>query len=100
MQKLVRQILTETEEKIASWKDKLLKALGPNGQIVIELIPELELITCPQPPRPGLAFSRIAKPFPPRISEFFAHVRRRRTPPGVQAGVVVPVKVIGTTFTN
>ncbi|HOV80845.1 MAG TPA: AAA family ATPase, partial [Bacillota bacterium] len=50
LQKLVRQILTETEEQIASWKEKLLKALGPNGQIIVELIPELELITGPQPP--------------------------------------------------
>ncbi|MCL6478765.1 MAG: AAA family ATPase [Peptococcaceae bacterium] len=50
LQKLVRQILTETEERIASWKEQILKALGPNGQIIIGLIPELELITGPQPP--------------------------------------------------
>ena len=50
LQTLVRQILTETEEQIASWKEKLWKALGPNGQVIIELIPELELITGPQPP--------------------------------------------------
>ncbi|NPV74496.1 MAG: AAA family ATPase [Pelotomaculum sp.] len=50
LQKLVRQILAESEERIASWREKLLKALGPNGQIIIELIPELELITGPQPP--------------------------------------------------
>ncbi len=54
LQELVRQILTETEEQIASWKDKLLKAMGPNGQIIIELIPELALITGPQPPAQDL----------------------------------------------
>lgn len=49
IRKLVRQILGENEEQIALWKDKILKAFGPNGQIIIDLIPEIELITGPQP---------------------------------------------------
>ncbi|SFH12161.1 Predicted ATPase [Desulfotomaculum arcticum] len=54
MQKLVRQILGENEEQIALWKDKILHALGPNGQIIIDLIPEVELITGRQPLVPKL----------------------------------------------
>ncbi|WP_066633869.1 hybrid sensor histidine kinase/response regulator [Desulfolucanica intricata] len=49
IKKLVRQILGENEEQIALWRDKILQALGPNGQIIIDLIPEVELITGPQP---------------------------------------------------
>lgn len=49
IRKLVQQILGENEEQIALWKDKILQALGPNGQIIIDLIPEIELITGPQP---------------------------------------------------
>jgi len=41
---IVQQLLTETETHLTQWKDKLLKALGPNGQVIIELIPEMELI--------------------------------------------------------
>ena len=49
-QELIRQLLTESEEQIALWKANLLKALGPNGQIIIDVIPEVELIIGPQPP--------------------------------------------------
>lgn len=54
MQKIVRQILGENDEQISLWKDKILQALGPNGQIIIDLIPEVELITGPQPLAPKL----------------------------------------------
>lgn len=46
---LIRQILTESESRIAVWRSKLLKALGPNGQLIIDAIPELEFIIGEQP---------------------------------------------------
>ncbi|MGD2182680.1 AAA family ATPase [Lusitaniella coriacea] len=48
-QELVRQLLTESKEQIANWKEKLLAAIGSNGQIVIDVIPEVELIIGSQP---------------------------------------------------
>ena len=48
-QELVLQLLTESEEKISGWKEKLLSALGPNGQVVIDVMPEVELIIGKQP---------------------------------------------------
>jgi len=48
-QALVRQLLTEPEDQLVRWKEKLLKALGPNGQLIIEVIPEVELILGEQP---------------------------------------------------
>ena len=53
-QTLIRQLLTESEKKIQSWKEKLLKALGTNGRVIIEVIPEVELIMGQQPPIPQL----------------------------------------------
>ena len=47
---LVRLLLTESEEKLAVWREKLLAAFGPNGQIIIDVIPEIELIVGAQPP--------------------------------------------------
>ena len=41
---LARQLLTETEERIAQWKEKILEAVGINGQIIIDVIPEVRLI--------------------------------------------------------
>lgn len=56
-QELVRQLLTETSEQIAVWKENLLKALGINGQVIIDVIPEVELIIGKQPEVPQLGSS-------------------------------------------
>ena len=40
----MQQILTESEEQVLSWKQRILKGVGNNGQIVIDIIPELELV--------------------------------------------------------
>lgn len=52
---LVLQTLTESETDLSILKHKLLGALQNNGQVLIELIPELELIIGKQPPVPTLA---------------------------------------------
>jgi predicted ATPase/signal transduction histidine kinase len=46
---LIRLLLTESEARIANWKIRLLHALGPNGRIMIDALPELEYIIGPQP---------------------------------------------------
>jgi PAS domain S-box-containing protein len=74
---LVQQLLTESKVQIASWREKLLTALTENGQIIIEAIPEVELITGSQPAVPELApteaqnrFNRVFQNF---ISVFAKH---------------------------
>jgi PAS domain S-box-containing protein len=47
---LIRQLLGENEEKVRLWKERLTQALGTNGQIIIDVIPEVELIIGKQPP--------------------------------------------------
>lgn len=46
---MTRQLLTESDEKISNWKERLLTALGPNAQLIIDVIPEVELIIGKQP---------------------------------------------------
>jgi|WetSurSiteA1Bulk_404760.scaffolds.fasta_scaffold00015_14 predicted ATPase/signal transduction histidine kinase len=53
-QDMVRQILMESESQIEQWKTKILEAVGPNGQIIIDVIPEVERIIGKQPPVPEL----------------------------------------------
>ncbi|OCR00279.1 serine/threonine protein kinase [Oscillatoriales cyanobacterium USR001] len=48
-QELMRQLLTQNSDEIAVWQEKLLVALGENGQIIIDVIPEVELIIGKQP---------------------------------------------------
>ncbi|MBF0240739.1 MAG: serine/threonine-protein kinase PknK, partial [SAR324 cluster bacterium] len=49
---LIGQWLGESEEQIEIWKQRLLKALGVNGKVVTEVIPDLERIIDPQKPIP------------------------------------------------
>lgn len=69
-QALIQQLLTESEPEIQKWKEKLLSALGVSGQIIIDVIPEVELIIGKQPPVPQLGstesqnrFHRVFKQF-------------------------------------
>lgn len=48
-QELIRQLLTESSDRIAIWQAKLLAALAPNGQLIVDVIPELECIIGSQP---------------------------------------------------
>ncbi len=46
---LILNLLTESEEEIAVWRENLITAVGPNIQVVIEVIPEVEMIVGVQP---------------------------------------------------
>lgn len=45
----MRQLLTESAAKLAEWRTKLLTALGANGKVIIDVIPQVELIVGKQP---------------------------------------------------
>ena len=50
VQELICQILTESEVKLKAWQEKILAKLGKNAQVMVEAIPELELMIGKQPP--------------------------------------------------
>ena len=47
---LVNTLLTENDEKLNYFREKIKIALGNEGQVMVDLIPALEFITGPQPP--------------------------------------------------
>jgi serine/threonine protein kinase len=51
---LVRQLLTESDAEISKWREKLEVELGEAGGVIVEVIPEVELIIGSQPPLPYL----------------------------------------------
>ena len=53
-QTLVRQILLKSEAEVGHWRSAFQEALGQNGQLIINLIPEVEFILGKQPPVPDL----------------------------------------------
>ncbi|MGF1959966.1 MAG: AAA family ATPase [Aulosira sp. DedVER01a] len=79
-QELMRQLLTESVESLAAWKSKLLTALGKNGQIIIDVIPEVERIIGFQPAVPQLGAAESQNRFN-RVFQQFIHVFTKREHP-------------------
>jgi len=53
-QSLVRLLLGKRDTELSGWRDSLLDALGPNGRLLVDIVPELKLIIGEQPPVPEL----------------------------------------------
>ena len=51
---LIRPILSANDETLARWRHALREALGSNGQLVVDLVPEMVLIIGEQQPVPQL----------------------------------------------
>ncbi|HEY9640376.1 MAG TPA: AAA family ATPase, partial [Coleofasciculaceae cyanobacterium] len=51
-QSLILQVLGEPELELQQWRERILAAVGANGQIIIDVIPEVERIIGTQPPAP------------------------------------------------
>jgi predicted ATPase/class 3 adenylate cyclase/GAF domain-containing protein/tRNA A-37 threonylcarbamoyl transferase component Bud32 len=47
---LMGQLLSESDAQLQTWKTRILTAVGDSGQVLIEVIPELERIIGAQPP--------------------------------------------------
>jgi PAS domain S-box-containing protein len=53
-QSLIRALLSKSEDELAEWRGILRKALDQNGQLMVDLIPELKLVIGEQPRVPEL----------------------------------------------
>jgi len=53
-QSLIRPLLGKSDVELGRWRNALREALGPNGQLILNLVPELELVIGTQPPVPEL----------------------------------------------
>lgn len=51
---LVGQLLMESENQLSEWKAQILEAVGQNGKVLTDVIPNLERIIGPQPDVPEL----------------------------------------------
>ncbi len=50
VQALVRQALAEPGAPLQAWRERLLAALGGEGRLLFDVLPDLELVLGPQPP--------------------------------------------------
>ncbi len=51
---LIRPLLGKSEAELDGWRQALREALGPNGKLIVDLVPDLKLIIGDQPPVPEL----------------------------------------------
>ena len=79
-QKLVRQILVKSEGEVDRWRHALREAVGPNGQLIVNLIPEVELIIGKQPPVPDLSPQETQNRFKMVIRQFLGAFARPEHP--------------------
>ncbi len=79
-QDLIQQILTESETQIQNWRQQLLEALGTNGQVIIDVIPEVALIIGKQPPVPQLGQTESQNRFNLVLQKFIRVFAKKASP--------------------
>jgi PAS domain S-box-containing protein len=68
-QSLIRSLLSKNDDDLHKWRDALREALVPNGQLILDLVPELKHVIGEQAPVPELP--------PPEAQRRFQLVLRR-----------------------
>ncbi|WP_224248504.1 trifunctional serine/threonine-protein kinase/ATP-binding protein/sensor histidine kinase [Hyalangium gracile] len=69
IRELVRHLLASTDEELAAWRQRLLRAFEGEGRILVDLVPQLELVVGALPAGPELP--------PPEAQNRFNRVFRR-----------------------
>src|SRR6266508_2660994 len=75
-QGLVLDLLVEGEERVSAWRQRLQDALGINARLIVDMIPQVELVIGRQPPVPELPLSEAKNRFHVVFGRFlgvFAH---------------------------
>jgi PAS domain S-box-containing protein len=69
---LVQQLLSESEARIAGWRQQIQAAVGVNGQLIVAVLPQVELIIGPQAPVPALPPTEAKNRFRMAFQQFIA----------------------------
>ncbi|WP_354037154.1 AAA family ATPase [Bradyrhizobium sp. S3.2.6] len=79
-QSLVRPLLSKSEGELATWRQALRAALGANGRLMIDLIPDLSLIIGEQPAPAELPARQAQNRFQLVLRRFIGAFARRTHP--------------------
>ncbi|MBD2449014.1 AAA family ATPase [Nostoc sp. FACHB-152] len=69
---LMGQLLSESDAQLAKWQSQILEVVADNGQVIIEVIPELERVIGTQPPAPELSGTAAQNRFNLLFQKFIA----------------------------
>ena len=67
---LMCQLLTESEARLSVWRHNFLDALGESAQVLVDVVPELELIIGSQPAAPEIGPNESVNRFNYLVSHF------------------------------
>jgi PAS domain S-box-containing protein len=79
-QDLLRQTLASTDAELAAIREQLKGALGESGQLIIDLVPQIELVIGKQPPVPALPASEASHRFHLAFRSFLGVFATRERP--------------------
>ena len=73
---LVQQLLTEPEARLVAWRESLIEALGSNGGVLAEVMPEIQFIIGPQAAPPQMGGIEAQNRFQRTLQNFLAALAR------------------------
>ena len=79
-QSLVRPLLTKSDAELDKWRHDLREALDQNGQLIVDLVPELKIIIGEQPPVPDVPPQDAQRRFQRVIRQFIGVFARKEHP--------------------
>ena len=79
-QSLIRSLLMKSEMELGKWRHDLRDALGENGQLIVDLVPELKLVIGVQPPVPEVPAQDAQRRFQLVFRRFIATFARQEHP--------------------
>lgn len=76
----IKQLLLESPESLKIWKERILKAVGNNGKVIIDVIPSLRYIIGDQPDLPSLGSSETKNRFNMVFENFINSIATNEKP--------------------
>ena len=86
LRELIREVSAEDKSGMERWKSRIRAALGPSGQLITRVIPELEQMIGPQPPLPEMGALESRNRFTAVLLDFIDLFCEKNPSPGYFSG--------------
>ncbi|MRV71251.1 AAA family ATPase [Duganella sp. FT92W] len=77
---LIQQLLAESEARVADWRQQIQAAVGEHGQLIVDVLPQVELIIGQQAPVPALPPAQAQNRFRQVFQRFVSVFTHHQTP--------------------
>ena len=77
---LLQELLSASEDQVELWRQRLREALGPNGRLLADVLPEIEQLVGPQEPMPELPAAEAQSRLHATLRRFVAAIAQKEHP--------------------